>query len=71
MTLGYVCDEPGCDTFTPSTPIALFEHTVEWVDDDGVGTRRERLSAHFCDSCAHNMSVRLGIIPTVTEDGAL
>ena len=66
MTLGYICDMPGCETFQTGTPIALFEHTLDLVNDDGE-VRRERLSAHYCHDCALEVSRRMRLLPAPEE----
>lgn len=71
MTMGFICDQPGCNTFTPGHQVATFEHRMILVDDTGE-TKPHLVSAHFCESCAIDLSGRLGLIPNFNgeeEDG--
>jgi len=63
MTMGYLCDVPGCNKFTAAHPVATYEHRALLVNDEGE-SKPYQISAHFCDDCALHFTGNLGKLPT-------
>lgn len=62
MTMGYLCDYPECNTFTPRSQVASYEHKCTTVDDMGE-VKVTMINAHFCESCAIDFTTKLWLLP--------